>query len=148
MTLRWLRLSVVPTTGPRSTALAAPHAIAGAPLVPWPGCEVRRMCLAGEVLPGTSEELMQAPDHCVKDTPPHIASGALIASIFAITSGVSLGITSTAPRLLCNCESFDAPVITVLTRGFFATHAMASCDTLQPSSAATPSSSATAAFLF
>src|SRR5258706_2416628 len=42
MTLRWLRLVVVPTTGPRSAAVAAAQWMGSAP---WPpACEVRRMC--------------------------------------------------------------------------------------------------------
>src|ERR1700704_695714 len=47
MTLRWLRLTVVPTTGPRSAAVGAPQRMAGAPLAPcWPGWDVSRMCRA------------------------------------------------------------------------------------------------------
>src|SRR6185503_708906 len=42
ITLRCARLVVVPTTGPRSAALAAPHWIGSAPMPP--ACEVRRMC--------------------------------------------------------------------------------------------------------
>src|SRR5438045_1120785 len=53
ITLRWLRLTVVPTIGPRSSAVGAPHWIAGARLGPWPGWEVRRMCLP----PGVSEPM-------------------------------------------------------------------------------------------
>lgn len=47
-------------------------------------------------------------------------------SIRAITSGESLGITSRAPRFSVNCATFEAPVMTVLTRGFLATQAIAS----------------------
>src|SRR5439155_4637777 len=68
----------------------------------------------------------------------HAASASVISSICASTAGVSFGTTSTAARLLCSWLSFDAPVITLLTRGLRATQAIASCATLQPSSAATP----------
>ena len=53
-----------------------------------------------------------------------------MASMRAITSGASLPSTCNAPRLLCSCDSFDGPVMTVMTVlpcGFFATQAMASC---------------------
>ena len=40
----------------------------------------------------------------------HWASGRLIASMRASTSGVRSGSTSTAPRFARNCSSFDAPV--------------------------------------
>src|SRR5438067_10082797 len=59
MTLRWLRLTVVPTTGPRSAALGAPQRMAGALVAPWPGCEVRRMCFAPG--PGISEAMDTSP---------------------------------------------------------------------------------------
>src|SRR5256714_607477 len=45
-----------PTTGPRAAALGAPQWIAGAPLGPWPGWDVRRMCFAPAV-PGVSEAM-------------------------------------------------------------------------------------------
>ena len=43
------------------------------------------------------------------------ASGFVIPSICAITSGDSRAITSRASRLSFSCLSFDAPVMTVLT---------------------------------
>src|SRR5881409_3530332 len=43
ITLRWLRLVVLPTTGPRSAGSPAPQCNAGAPVAPWPGCDVSRM---------------------------------------------------------------------------------------------------------
>src|SRR6185369_5292368 len=67
------------------------------------------------------------------------ASGAVISSIRASTSGVSWAMTSTAPRFSCSCEIFDAPVITVLTRGLRAAQAIAISGSRQPSSAAPPS---------
>src|SRR6478672_11135545 len=50
MTLRCARLVVVPTTGPRSAAVAAPHWIGRAPKPP--ACEVSRMWLRGGGVPG------------------------------------------------------------------------------------------------
>ncbi len=41
ITLRWARLVVVPTTGPRSDAVGAPQRIGKAPTPPL--CEVNRM---------------------------------------------------------------------------------------------------------
>src|SRR2546421_2031266 len=58
MTLRCPRLAVVPTTGPRAAAVGAPQRIGGAPLGPWPGWDVRRMCFAPDG-PGVSEVM-----HC------------------------------------------------------------------------------------
>jgi hypothetical protein len=54
-----------------------------------------------------------------------LVNGIVISSIRAITSGDSLGITATAPRLSLNCAIFDAPVMTVLTLGLRAAHAIA-----------------------
>ena len=44
MTLRWLRLVVLPITGPRSCGSALPHSIGRRAPRPRPGCDVRRMC--------------------------------------------------------------------------------------------------------
>src|SRR4051812_12013830 len=42
MTLRWARVVVVPTRGPRSSGVAAPQLMGSAPKPP--ACEVSRMC--------------------------------------------------------------------------------------------------------
>ena len=52
-------------------------------------------------------------------------------SIFSMTSGVSLGSSLSAPQLSCTCCGLLAPSITVLTLGFFAVHASASCAYMQ-----------------
>ena len=44
---RWLRLVVLPTMGPRRIGSGSPQRMAGAPLAPWPGCEVSRMWRTG-----------------------------------------------------------------------------------------------------
>lgn len=54
------------------------------------------------------------------------AKAEVTSSMRAMTSGVSFGITSRAPRFSVSCVTFEAPVMTVLTRGFFATQAIAS----------------------
>ena len=51
--------------------------------------------------------------------------GNVTSSIRANISGDILGITATAPKLSLNCDTFDAPVMTVLTLGLRAAHAIA-----------------------
>jgi len=70
----------------------------------------------------------------------------VIESMRSITCGVSFAITSAAFRFSSTCETRDAPVITVETRGLRAHHAMQSCASVQPSSFAIASSLATASF--
>ena len=48
-----------------------------------------------------------------------------ISSILLSISGVNFGMTSNAFKLSATCSGFDAPRITVLVYGFFATHAKA-----------------------
>lgn len=57
-----------------------------------------------------------------------------IFSIFSKTAGVSFGITSRAFKFSRTCAGLDAPRMTVLVFGLIATHARASCATVQPSS--------------
>jgi hypothetical protein len=54
---------VVPTTGPRSAAVGAPQRIAGAPLAPWTGWDVSRMCPLGL---GPVVPLISEPMHCFR----------------------------------------------------------------------------------
>jgi hypothetical protein len=55
ITLRWLRLVVVPTTGPRSAGVAAPQLMGSAPC--RPACEVRRMWRGAETSDGMAGPL-------------------------------------------------------------------------------------------
>ena len=57
-----------------------------------------------------------------------------IFSIFSITSGVNLGMTSIALRFSMICSGLDAPRMTVDVLGFFAIHAKASAVTVVSSS--------------
>ena len=50
ITLRWLRVNVLPTIGPRSRGSPRPQRIGNAPCPPSTGCEVRRMCFAERCL--------------------------------------------------------------------------------------------------
>jgi hypothetical protein len=59
---------------------------------------------------------------------------------------VSFGTMSAAFRFSSTCETREAPVITVETRGLRRHHARASCAVVQPSSFATSPSCETAAF--
>jgi hypothetical protein len=65
-----------------------------------------------------------------------------MSSIFASTSGVSFGMTSSALRLSATCAGRDAPRMTDDVFGFRATHASARCASLQSSSAAPGTSTA------
>src|SRR4030095_4889696 len=77
MTLRWLRLLVLPITGPRSRGSARPQRMGMTPSAPSTGCEVRRMCLAGVVSVPMSEtiqlcsvwrfQLLQLPHKAVQE---------------------------------------------------------------------------------
>ena len=64
-----------------------------------------------------------------------------------MTSGVSMGTTSSARMFSVTCDGRLAPVITVVTWGFFRHHAMASCARVQPTDSATVRSRRTLATL-
>src|SRR5581483_3709273 len=68
-------------------------------------------------------------------------------SMRSMISGVSLGATSVAFMFSCTCSTRLAPVMTVLTNGFFKHHAIESCASVQPSSFAIGSSALTLASL-
>ena len=58
-------------------------------------------------------------------------------SMRSITSLVNLATTSSVCMFSTTCCAFDAPVMTVLTFGFFKHHAIANCAIEQPRSCAT-----------
>lgn len=97
--------------------------------------------IGGQTYPGPggrewSDAKYEQPDKSA--TQPQLTAGAglvlRISSISSKISDVNFGMTSSALMFSRTCSGFEAPRMTVLVVGKRATHAKASCETVQPSS--------------